>query len=94
MTAGILDSKTGKLTDRIIAELAWKREEALPTPGVLEKGCLDKCETCEPALERETALSLERKRLENEMLKRQIEPLEKSQEYCCCPAESGEAEEP
>jgi hypothetical protein len=92
-TAGILDPKTGNLTERIVAELSWEREEILPTPGMLVKGCLDKCETCEPALQKEIELDLERKRLENEMLKRQIELMEKSQEYRCCPGESISAEE-
>jgi hypothetical protein len=93
-TAGILDPKTGNLTDKIVAELSFEREEVLPTPGVLVKGCLDQCETCEPALQKEIELDLERKQLENEMLKRQIELLEKSQEYRCCPGESSEAENP
>jgi hypothetical protein len=92
-TAGILDAKSGKPTERIIAELSWEREEILPTPGILVKGCLDKCETCEPALQEEIKLGIERKRLENELLKRQIELLDKSQEYRCCPAGSAEEEE-
>ncbi len=93
-SAGILDPKTGKPTERIIAELSWEREEVLPTPGVLIKGCLDKCETCEPALQKAIELDLEHKRLENKMLERQIELLEKSQEYRCCPGGSSEAEAP
>jgi len=91
--AGILDAKAGKPTERVIAELSWDRDEILPTPGILVKGCLDRCETCEPALQDEIKLGIERKRLENELLKRQIELLEKSQEYRCCPAGSVEEEE-
>jgi hypothetical protein len=93
-TAGILNLKTKELTERIVAELSWEREEVLPTPGVLVKGCLDKCDTCETALQKEIALDLERKQLENQMLKRQIEILEKSQEYRCCPTGSTETVEP
>ena len=93
-TAGILDLKTGKPTEKIVAELSWKREEVLPTPGVIVKGCMETCETCEPALDKEISLDLERKQLENEMLKRKIELLEKSQEYRCCPGESSEVEAP
>ncbi len=37
------------------------------------------------ALEREIELDLERQRLENELLKRQIELLDKAQGYRCCP---------
>ena len=92
--AGILDPETGKPSERIIAELSWERTETLPTPGILVKGCLDKCETCEPALVEEIALDLEHKRLKNLLLERQIELLEKSQEYRCCPADSEEPVEP
>ena len=63
---------------------------ARPTPGVLVKGCLDDCDICEPELKQEMALDLARKDLENQLLKKQIDLLEKSQEYRCCPA--GEAE--
>jgi len=91
---GILDAKTKEVSEKVIRELSWERREILPTPGVLVKGCLDNCETCEPALQKEIELELEHKQLDNEMLKRQIEILEKSQEYRCCPAGSSEAEEP
>jgi hypothetical protein len=90
--AGMLDAKTGKPTAKLIAELSWEKEEVLPTPGVLVKGCLDTCQTCEPTLQKEIELNLEHKRLENELLKRQIELLDKAQEYRCCP--SGETETP
>jgi hypothetical protein len=40
---------------------------------------------CEHSLEREIELELARKHLENELLKRQIELLDKAQEYRCCP---------
>ncbi|MBN1966921.1 MAG: hypothetical protein JW910_19875 [Anaerolineae bacterium] len=91
--AGLLDPKTGKPSDRIIAELSWEREEVLPTPGVIVKGCLDECDTCESALMREIDLDLARKELENELLKRQIELLDKAQEYRCCPASDGETDD-
>ena len=61
-------------------------KSSLPTPGVLVKGCLDDCSVCEPNLEQEIALDLKRKELENKLLERQIELLDKSQEYRCCPA--------
>jgi hypothetical protein len=63
----------------------WERQIALPTAGVIVKGCLDECDVCEPALVREIELDLEHKHLENELLKKQIDLLEKSQEYRCCP---------
>jgi hypothetical protein len=39
----------------------------------------------------EIELDLERKRLENELMKRRIELLDKEQEYRCCPAEPAPA---
>jgi hypothetical protein len=69
----------------------WERQIALPTAGVIVKGCLDECDVCEPSLEKEIQLDLERKHLENELLKKQIALLEKSQEYRCCPDDDTEA---
>ncbi|MEW5755765.1 MAG: hypothetical protein AB1810_05630 [Pseudomonadota bacterium] len=92
VAAGLLDPKTGRPSEKIIAELSWEREEILPTPGVLVKGCLDNCCTCEPALEKRIELELERMRLENEKLKREIELLDKAQEYRCCPVGEEEPE--
>lgn len=68
----------------------WERQIALPTPGVIVKGCLDECDVCEPSLDREIELDLERRQLENELLKKQIALLEKSQEYRCCPDDDEE----
>jgi len=85
--AGLLDRKTGLVSEKIIAELSWERTEILPTPGIIVKGCLDDCDTCETSLKKEIDLDLERRRLENELLKRKIELLDKAQEYRCCPAD-------
>jgi hypothetical protein len=63
----------------------------LPTAGVLVKGCLDDCNVCEPELEKEIELDLERKRLENARLKREIDLMDKDQQHRCCP--EGEEEE-
>ena len=82
----------GKLTAQIKAELEFEITTCLPTQAIVIKGCLDACNTCEDGRQREIKLDLDRKQLENEMLKKQIELLEKSQEYRCCPA--GEAEHP
>ncbi|MCA9572696.1 MAG: hypothetical protein KC656_32880, partial [Myxococcales bacterium] len=87
--AGLLKAN-GEPTDKIIAELSWEREEWLPTAGLFVKGCLDECGTCEHALQREMELDLERKHLENRLLERKIELLEKAQEYRCCPADEDE----
>lgn len=75
---------------KLAAELNFERTFCLPTQGIVVKGCLDRCNTCEDSREKSIALDLERKALENKLLARQIELLEKSQEYRCCPV--GEAE--
>ncbi len=81
---GLLD-KNGQVTGDAQQRLGWQRELRLPTPGVLVKGCLDDCSTCEPEREKEIQLDLTRKELENQLLKRKIELLDKAQEYRCCP---------
>jgi len=78
-------TKAGEVSEHAKTLFGWEREIALPTAGVIVKGCLDECNVCEPALEREIDLELTHKELENELLKKQIELLEKSQEYRCCP---------
>jgi hypothetical protein len=52
---------------------------------MLVQGCLDDCDMCEPAVMRAIELDLQRKALENELLKRRIELLDQAQEYRCCP---------
>lgn len=63
-------------------------ESCLPTPGIIVKGCLDTCDVCEPELHRKIQLELDEQELKNKLLARQIELLEKSQEYRCCPGSS------
>lgn len=92
VAAGLLDAKSGRPSEKIVSQLSWEREEILPTPGVLVKGCLDKCATCEPALEKQIELELEHMRLKNEKLQREIELFDMSQEYRCCPANEKEKE--
>ncbi len=75
---------------RLAAELNFERTYCLPTQGIVVKGCLDRCNTCEESRQKSIALDLVRKDLENQLLAKQIALLEKSQEYRCCPV--GEAE--
>ena len=88
---GLLDQR-GKLSEETKKSLSFERVSSLPTPGLLVKGCLDECNICEETLMKEMDLDLARKQLENELLKKQIDLLEKSQQYRCCPA--GEEETP
>jgi len=85
-------TKDGQVSEQAQTLFNWEREIALPTAGIIVKGCLDECDTCEPALERRIELDLQRQHLENELLKRQIELLDKAQEYRCCP--DGDEPEP
>jgi hypothetical protein len=88
--AGLIDRKTGEATAEIKASFAFEATSSLPTPGMLVRGCLDQCDICEPAVMREIELGLERKALENELLKRRIELLDQAQEYRCCPCATAE----
>jgi hypothetical protein len=87
---GLLDKATGKVTPQTQAQFGYERTTSIPTAGVIVKGCLDECDVCEPELHRAIELDLARKELENKLLERQIELLEQSQEYRCCPADEKE----
>lgn len=92
VAAKLLNQVGGKISDETKRTFSFEQTSSLPTPGTIVKGCFDDCDICEPSLQKEIELDLERKRLENELLKRKIELLDKSQEYRCCPADS-EADE-
>jgi len=89
--AGLIDRVGGDISPKLQAELSFERTACLPTPAIVVKGCLDECNVCEDGRKREIQLDLERKDLENKLLARQIELLDKAQEYRCCPV--GEAED-
>jgi hypothetical protein len=88
---GLLDKVGGEVSPKAQKALGWEKTLPLPTPGVLVKGCLDDCNICEPELKQLMDLEAARKDLENQLLKKQIDLLEKSQQYRCCPA--GEKED-
>ena len=73
-----LISKEGKVSTETKQHIEFESTFSLPTPGIIVKGCLDDCDVCEPWVK-------ERNQLENDLLRKQIELLEKSQEYRCCP---------
>jgi hypothetical protein len=73
-----LIDKDGKVTAETKRSVEIEMEFSLPTAGIIVKGCLDECDVCEPLLK-------EKMQLENDLLRKQIELLEKAQEYRCCP---------
>jgi len=88
VSVGLLDKVGGVISPDAKERHSFVIQSCLPTPGLYVKGCLDECNICEPELMKEIELILEHKKLENELLKRQTELLEKSQEYRCCPVET------
>lgn len=89
--AGLLDKVGGNVAKDKVTEISFESKFTLPTPGVFVRGCLDECSICEPTLSQEIELDLERKRLENARLKREIDLMDKDQQHRCCP--EGELEE-
>ncbi len=83
--AGLLTAVGGVVAPAAQKSFEVISESCLPTPGVIVKGCLDECDTCEPELQRRIQLELDEKELRNKLLQRQIDLLDKSQEYRCCP---------
>lgn len=77
MTKNLID-KNGTVSKETKQVIDFEMEFSLPTPGIIVKGCLDDCDVCEPLLK-------EKLQLENDLLRKQIDLLEKSQEYRCCP---------
>ncbi|RYY69163.1 MAG: hypothetical protein EOO13_10310 [Chitinophagaceae bacterium] len=73
-----LIDKAGNPAPETKRKIEFEMEFSLPTPGIIVKGCLDDCDVCEPLLK-------EKMQLENDLLRKQIEMLDKSQEYRCCP---------
>jgi hypothetical protein len=77
--------ENGQINEERVIELGFERSGSLPTPGLYVRSCLDDCDVCEPALDEAMSLELERQRLENALLQKQIDLLEKHQDYRCCP---------
>ena len=82
---------SGAVSKKAQLEINYERQTSVPTAGVIVKSCMDECSICEPEVERREALELDRLELQNKLLARQIELLERSQEYRCCPADEEEA---
>jgi hypothetical protein len=83
----LLTAVQGKVSTEAQKNFEVTIESCLPTAGVIVKGCIDTCDVCEPELQKKIELELVEQDLRNQLLKRQIDLLDKSQEYRCCPAE-------
>lgn len=77
--------ENGQLNEKRVVELEFERTSSLPTPGMYVRSCLDDCDVCEPALDKAMELDLEHQRLKLALLQKQIDLLEKHQDYRCCP---------
>jgi len=73
VAAGLLDTVGDLVATDTQKEFSFEIKSSLPTPGALVKGCLDDSDVCEDTLEQEIKLDLERKRLENLRLQREID---------------------
>ena len=84
--------ESGDVSKDAQLEFGYERTTSLPTAGVIVKSCFDECSICEPEVDKKIQLDLQRMDLENQLLAKKIELLEKSQEYRCCPAGEKEGE--
>ena len=84
----LLEPNTHVVSKEAQLQFGFERTTCLPTAGVIVKGCLDTCNVCEPELQKKMQLELDRLDLQNQLLKRQIELLDKDQEHRCCPKDS------
>lgn len=75
----------GEVSKEVLTEINYERQTSIPTAGVIVKSCLDDCNICEEEVQRRQSLELDQLSLQNKLLEKQIELLEKSQEYRCCP---------
>ena len=85
LVAARIIKEDGKLTEQTLTTINFKKESSLPTGGIVVKGYIDECNTSEPLMVRRYELENEHLGLQNDLLRKQIELLEKSQEYRCCP---------
>lgn len=82
--------ENGDPTSQLLAKINFKKESSLPTAGIVVKGYIDTCNTSEPLMLRRYELENEHLSLQNDLLRKQIELLEKSKEYRCCDCEETE----
>jgi hypothetical protein len=87
---GLVDKETSQVSKSAQEEFSYERKTSIPTAGVIVKSCLDECGICEPNVLKREELELAHMELQNQLLARQIELLDKAQEYRCCPVDEKE----
>lgn len=83
----LIDRPGGAVSKALQDEIGYERQTSIPTAGVVVKSCLDDCNICEDGVERREKLELDHLELQNKLLQRQIDLLDQSQQYRCCPVE-------
>lgn len=83
--------ENGQFNVESVVEFGFERTSSLPTPGMYVRSCLDECDVCEPTLDESMQLDLEHQRLQLALLQKQIDLLDKHQDYRCCPAAETDA---
>jgi len=81
----LIDRVGGIVAQPVQVEINYERETSIPTAGVIVKSCIDDCDICEDDVHRRETLELDRLELQNKLLARQIDLLDKAEEYRCCP---------
>jgi hypothetical protein len=83
--------------DKIMAALpevkTFEQVSIIPTEALYVQSELGDCLLCEPYVVAKHELELERMKLENRKLRREIELLDKAQEYRCCDGDEDESQE-
>jgi hypothetical protein len=90
VAAKLIARAGGDITTEAKRQFSFEIQSSLPTPGMFVRGCLDDCNICEEEVQEDIKLDLDHKRLKNKLLERQIELLDKAQEYRCCPDDEDE----
>lgn len=89
----VTDSGSDAVGVKLAAGLTFERTYCLPTQGIVVKGCLDRCNTCEESRQKAIERDLMRQDLENQLLARKIALLERAREYRCRPVAATEPED-
>jgi hypothetical protein len=82
-------AKVEKMLKDQTIDFKYESESIIPTEATYVESELGNCIICEPAMLAKQEYELERMRLENELLEKEISLLEKHKDYRCCDDEEG-----